>query len=172
MWCENAQPARFCVSQNSEQRAWRDPERCGGGYIHTPNSPCSGADRHTQLTYPHAFQGCPDARVKPYRLYWDSACAQQARRGWDRVTAREPQVTRVCGSDLGGLCSACPGGRGWPGSGALPPLPASPCLCAWGTEGLQGGSVALEGMSGQQALVLCPRLRICNSNSKPPRSPH
>ena len=83
--------------------------------------------------------GRPDARVRPHRLYWDSACAPQARSGWNRVTAREPQVTRVCGSDLGGLCSACPGGRGWPGSGALPPLPASPCLCASGTEGLWGG---------------------------------
>ena len=32
--------------------------------------------------------------------------------------------------------------------------------CAWGTEGLRGSSVALEGMSGQQGLVLCPRWRI------------
>ena len=32
----------------------------------------------------------------PHTLYWDSACAPWARRAWDRVTAREPQVTRVC----------------------------------------------------------------------------
>ena len=42
-------------------------------------------------------------------------------------------------SDLGGLCSLCPDERGWPSSGALIPLPTSPCLCAWGTEGLWGG---------------------------------
>ena len=45
-----------------------------------------------------------------------------------------------------GLCkvtsevtSLCPGGRAWPGSRALPPLPASLCLGALGTEGLRGG---------------------------------
>ena len=137
------------------------------GYIHAPNSPYSGAASHTQLTSSHAFQGLPDTRVRHHRLYWDSACAQQARRGWDRVTAREPQGTSVCGRDLGGLCSLCPGGQGWLGSGALPPLPVSPCLCAWGTEGLRGGSVALEGMSGQQALVLCPRLLIRETTKEP-----
>ena len=83
------------------------------------------------------------------------------------MTAREPQGTSVCGRDLGGLCSLCPGGQGWLGSGALPPLPVSPCLCAWGTEGLRGGSVALEGMSGQQALVLCPRLLIRETTKEP-----
>ena len=70
-------------------------------------------------------------------------------------------------SDLGGLYSLCPVGRGWLGSGALPPLPEPLCLCAWGTEGLRGGSVALEGMSGQQALVLCPRLLIRETTKEP-----
>ena len=115
------------------------PQERRRGYIHAPKSPYSGAASHTQLTSSHAFQGLPDTRVRHHRLYWDSACAQQARRGWDRVTAREPQGTSVCGRDLGGLCSLCPGGQGWLGSGALPPLPASLCLCAWGTEGLWGG---------------------------------
>ena len=43
----------------------------------------------------------------------------------------------------------------------------SPHPCAWGTEGLWGGSVALEVMSGQQALVLCPRWRIREITKEP-----
>ena len=43
----------------------------------------------------------------------------------------------------------------------------SPHPCAWGTEGLWGGSVALEEMSGQQGLVLCPRWRIRETTKEP-----
>ena len=64
------------------------------------------------------------------RLYWDSGYAPRARRAWDRVTARKPQVTRICAKPPGGLCSLCPGGLGWLCSGALPPpiIPVTVCL--------------------------------------------
>ena len=75
----------------------------------------------------------------PHRLYLISGCVPRARRGWDRVTARELQVTRVCAQRPGRSLSLCPEGQGWTSSRALPPLPASPCLCAWGTKGLWGG---------------------------------
>ena len=127
------------VSPRTLHGAWRDTQRGGGGTIQTPNRSCRGAARYTQLTSPCALQGRPDARVRTHRLYWDSGSAPRARRGWDRVTARELQVTRSVNSDVGGLCSLCPEGCGWPSSGALPPLPASLCLCSWGTEGLWGG---------------------------------
>ena len=100
-----------------------------------PQQPLHGHCK-AQLTSPRAFQGRPDARVRHHRLYWDSACAQQARRGWDRVTARKPRVISFCAKPPRCLCSLCQGGRGWLVSGVLPPLPASLCLCAWGTEGL------------------------------------
>ena len=84
------------VSPRTLHGAWRDTQRGGGGTIQAPNSPCRGATRYTQLTSPRAFQGRPDARVRTHRLSWDSGSAHWARRGWDRVTARELQVTRVC----------------------------------------------------------------------------
>ena len=84
------------VSPRTLHGAWRDTQRGGGGTIQAPNSPCRGAARYTQLTSPRAFQGRPDARVRTHRLSWDSGSAHWARRGWDRVTARELQVTRVC----------------------------------------------------------------------------
>ena len=139
LWCENAQPARFCVSQNTVHGAWRDPQRGGGGTTEAPTSPCRGAARHTQLTSPRAIQGWPDARVRPHRLYWDSACALWARMGRTEGQSGSLRSPGSVQSDLRGHCSLCPGGRAWQDSGALPRLPASPCLGALGTEGLRGG---------------------------------
>ena len=83
------------------------------------------------------------------RLYWDSGYAPRARRAWDRVTARKPQVTRVCAKRPGGLCSLCPGGCGWLGVGLF--LPSLHSLdCVPGAErACRAVSMALEGMSGQ-----------------------
>ncbi|KAM8942675.1 uncharacterized protein AAEQ78_014789 [Lycaon pictus] len=142
--CENAWPAHFCVSWSSVHGMRRHPQRGGGGTAQALTSSCRGAARHTQLTSPRAFQGRPDARVRtPQTLLRLSLCPRPGR-AWDRVTAGEPQVTRVCASALGGLCPLCSGGLGCPGSGALPPLPA-PCLCTWGTEGPRGGQRATRG---------------------------
>ena len=83
------------------------------------------------------------------RLYWDSGYAPRARRAWDRVTARKPQVTRVCAKRPGGLCSLCPGGCGWLGVGLF--LSSLHSLdCVPGAErACRAVSMALEGMSGQ-----------------------
>ena len=120
-------------------RAWRDPQRGGGGTTEAPTSPCRGTARHTQLTSPCAIQGWPDARFRPHRFYWDSACALWARMGGTEGQSGSLRSPGSVQSDLRGHCSLCPGGQAWQDSGALPPLPASPCLGAWGTKGLRGG---------------------------------
>ena len=84
------------------------------------------------------------------------------------MTIRKPQVTTVCAKPPGGLCSLCPGGRGWLGSGAIPPpiIPVPVCLgqrgparwSAWPWKGCQDSS------------PLCCA-QDCESK-KPPRSQH
>ena len=114
----------LCLQELCARGVERPPERRRGHHP-GPNQPLQGRRQaHTQLTSPRAYQGRPDTRVRTPRTLLGLSLCPRARRGWDRVTVREPQVTK----GLGGLCSLCPGGLGWPGSGTLPPLPASPCL--------------------------------------------
>ena len=70
-------------------------------------------------------------------------------------------------SDLRGHCSLCPGGRAWTCSGAIPPLPATRAWVPWAQRACRAVSVAVEVISGQQALVLCPRLRIRETTKEP-----
>ena len=82
--------------------------------------------------------GRPDARVRPHRLYWDSACAPQARSGWNRVTAREPQVTRVCGKQPGRSVLPLtrePGLAGFRGTSSTPCISVPVCLGHRGPAG-------------------------------------
>ena len=167
--CENAQPARFCVSQNSMHGVWRDTQRGGWGTIQAPNSPCRGATRYTELTSPRAFQGRPDARVRTHRLSWDSGSAHWARRGWDRVTARELQVTRVCAQRPG--WSVLPLSWGprmaeFRGTSSRPRIPVPVCL---GHKGPVGRS-AWPWKGCQDTRPWCCA-QDCKSG-KPPRSPH
>ena len=161
MWCENAQPARFCVSQNCVHGAWIDPQRGGRGTTQSPNSSCMGTARHTQLMSPRAFQGRPDARVRnPQTILGLSLCPMSQ----NGLGQSDSQGT----SGHQGLCKATwevcapsvqEAGAG-PVLGHVLPSP-HPHASVPGAQRACGVlSVALEGMSGQQALVLCPRLRI------------
>ena len=88
---------------------------------------------------------------------------------WTR-TVRQPGNLRSPGSvqsDLRGHCSLCPGGWAWTGSGALPPLPATCAWVPWAQRARRAVSVAVEVISGQQVLVLCPRLRIRETTKEP-----
>ena len=115
----------------------RPPERRRGHHP-GPNQPLQGRRQaHTQLTSPRAYQGRPDTRVRTPRTLLGLSPCPRARRGWDRVTVREPQVTRVCAKRPRRSVLPLSWGPGL--AGALRPLPASPCLCALGTEGLWGG---------------------------------
>ena len=77
----------------------------------------------------------------PHGLYWNSACAPRARRGWDRVTVREPQVTRVCAKRPRRSVlplSWGPGLAGFRGTSSPPRIPVPVCL---GHRGPVGRSV-------------------------------
>ena len=132
MLFENARLACSCVSRSSVHRVQRHPQRGGGGTAQAPTSPCRGAARHTQLTSPRAFQGRPDTRVRtPQTLLRLSLCPRPGQ-AWDRVTAGEPQVTRVCAKRPGRSVLPLSRGPGLPGlRGASSP--------PWGTEGPRGG---------------------------------
>ena len=134
LWCKNAQPDRFCVSQNSVHRAWIDPQRGGGGTTQSPNSPCMGTARHTQLTSPHSFQGRPDARVRtPQTILGLSLCptGQEGLGQSDGQGASGHQV--LCKATLD-VCA--PSVKGAGAGHVLGPLlhPSSPCLYAWGSQ--------------------------------------
>ena len=105
----------------------------------------------------------------PHTLYWDSACAPWARRAWDRVTAREPQVTRVCEKRPGR--SVLPLSRGprlaqFRGRYSPPCIPMPVCL---GHRGPVGWS-AWPRKGCQDTRPWCCA-QDCKSG-KPPRSPH
>ena len=158
----------MCVSQNSVHGVWRDPQRGGGGITQAPNSPCRGTARHTQLTSPRAFQGRPDARVRtPQTILGLSLCPA----GQNGLGQSDSQGT----SGHQGLCKAtwevcAPSVLGaWAGRvpGHFLPSP-HPRACVPRAQRACGAvSVALEGRSGPQALVLCPRLQIRETTKEP-----
>ena len=157
------------VSPRTLHGAWRDTQRGGGGTIQAPNTPCRGAAMYTQLTSPCALQGWPDTRVRTHRLYWDSGSAHRARMGWDRVTARELQVTRFCAQRRGR--SVLPLSRGpqmaeLRGTSSPPRIPVPVCL---GHRGPVGRSV-WPWKGCQDTRPWCC-VQDCKSG-KPPRSPH
>ena len=168
LWCENAQPDRFCVSQNSVHGAWIDPQRGGGGTTQSPNSPCMGTARHTQLTSPHSFQGRPDARVRtPQTILGLSLCptGQEGLGQSDGQGASGHQG--LCKATLDVCAPSVKGaGAGW-FLGYFLPSPYL-CACVLGEQRACGTvSVTLEGMSGEQALVLCPGLQIQETTDEP-----
>ena len=157
LWYENAQPARFCVIQNTVHRAWRDHQRGGGGTTQAPPAPA------------WALQGTADV---PTCLPGAARC-----RGQDPQTFLGLRLCPLGQEGLGqsdsqgasghqGLCTATwevcalsvlmnEDGRVL---GHLFPSP-HPRACVPGAQRACGAvSVALEGMPGHQALVLCPRL--------------
>ena len=124
-------------------------------------APAGGTARHTQLTSPRAFQGRPDARVRtPQTILGLSLCPA----GQNGLGQSDSHGT----SGHQGLCKATwevcapsvqEAGAG-PVLGHVLPSP-HPHASVPGAQRACGVlSTALEGMSGQQALVLCPRLRI------------
>lgn len=104
-----------------------------------------------------------------YRLYWDSACAPRARRGWDRVTAREPQVTRFCAKRPGR--SVLPLSRG-PGQAAFrgPSSPPGISVPVFLGHRQPAGPPAWPWKGCQDSRPLCCA-QDCESE-KPPRSRH
>lgn len=168
MWCENAQPARFCFSQNSVHGAWRHPQRGGGGTTQAPTSPCRGAARHTQLTSPCAFQGRPDARVRSLQTLLGLSLCPAGQEGLGQSDSQGASGHQVLCKATWEVCAPSVQGAG---AGRVPgPFLPSRHLraCVFGAQTACGAaSVALEGMSGQQALVLCPRLRIRETTEEP-----
>ena len=167
--CENAQPARFCVSQNSMHGVWRDTQRGGWGTIQAPNSPCGGAARYTELTSTRAFQGQPDARVRtPQTLLGLRLCPL----GQEGLGQSDSQGA----SGHQGLCTAtwevCTPSVLRAQDGRVPGhfLPSPhPRACMPGAQRACGAfSVALEEMSGPMPWCCA---QDCKSG-KPPRSPH
>ena len=158
LWCENAQPGHFCVSQNSAWDVERHPERRrghhpgpkhplqGGRHVHTADVPMclTGVARH---------QGQDPQTLLGLRL-----CPP----GQDGLGQSDSQGA----SGHQGLCTAT--GEVWAPSVLMNEdgrvlghfLPsAHPCACMPEAQRACGAvSVALEGMPGHQALVLCPRL--------------
>ena len=161
LWCENAQPALFCVSQNSVHGAWSDPQRGGGGITRAPNSPCRGTTRHTLLMSPCAFQGRTDARIRtPQTILGLILCPV----GQNGLGQSDSQGTSGHQGLCKVTCEVCAPSVQEARAGLVPGhvLPSPhPHASVPGAQRACGAlSVALEGMSGQQALVLCPRLRI------------
>ena len=122
--------------------AWgveRHPERRRGHHP-GPKQPLQGRHQVHRADVPTCLPGAARRQGQdPTDFTWTQAVSPGpggAGTEWQPGSFRSPGSVH---SDLGGLCSLCPEGRGWPSSGALPPVPASPCLCAWGTEGLWGG---------------------------------
>ena len=127
-----------------------------------------GTARHTQLTYPRAFQGRPDTRVMtPQTILGLSLCPKG-----QEVLGQSDSHGASCQQ---GLCkvtwevsapSVKGAGAGWFLRYFLP----SPhlCACVPGEQRACGAvSMTLEGMSGQQGLVLCPKLQIQETTEEP-----
>ena len=137
------------------QAAGTEPQKGGGGLTQATISLCTVAARHTKLTCPRAFQGPPMPGEGQTHAYWDSAHAPQARTGLE-----ESDSWGLVASVHDGLCK-CPGRSvlplsSGPGRAGLRGhfCPSSPRACSPGGERASGvGSVALEVMSGQQALA-------------------
>ena len=112
-----------------------------------PKQPLHRHCKAHKLTSPRAFQGRPDARVRtPHTILGLSLCPR-ARRAWDRVRAREPQVTRV--SVKRPWMSVLPLSRG-PGLAGFWGTFSPPRISVPGEQRAYGAvSVTLEGMSGQ-----------------------
>ena len=125
-----------------------------------PQEPLDGHCK-AQLTSPRAFQGRPDARVRnPQTILGLSLCpmsqnglGQSDSQGTSGHQGLFKATWEVCAP------SVQEAGAG-PVLGHILPSP-HPHASVPGAQRACGVlSVALEGMSGQQALVLCPRLRI------------
>jgi len=116
----------------------RPPERRRGYHL-GPISPCRGAARNTRLTSPRAFHRWPDAGVRTQQTLLGLRLCPTGQEGLGQSDSQEASGHQGLCKVTSEVTSLCPGGRAWPGSRALPPLPASLCLCAWGREGLQGG---------------------------------
>ena len=138
------------------------------GHHPGPNQPLQGRRQaYTQLTSPLAYQGRPDTRVRTPRTLLGLSPCPRARRGWDRVTARELQVTRVCEQRRGR--SVLPLSRGlrmakFRGTSSPPRIPVPVCL---GHRGPVGRS-AWPWKGCQDSRPLCCA-QDCESE-KPPRS--
>ena len=157
----------LCLQELCARGVERPPERRRGHHP-GPNQPLQGRRQaHTQLTSPRAYQGRPDTRVRtPPTLLGLSLCpAGQV--GWDRVTARKPQVTRVCAKRPRRSVlplSWGPGLAGFRGTSSSPRIPVPVCL---GHRGPVGRSVWKGGQDSRPWSCA----QDCKSE-KPPRSRH
>ena len=131
----------LCLQELCARGVERPPERRRGHHP-GPNQPLQGRHQaHTQLTSPRAYQGRPDTRVRTPRTLLGLSLCPAGRRGWDRVTVREPQVTRVCAKRPRRSVlplSWGPGLAGFRGTSSPPRIPVPVCL---GHRGPGGRSV-------------------------------
>lgn len=127
-----------------------------------------GTARHTQLTYPRASQGRPDTRVMTPRTILGLSLCLMGQEGLGQSDSQGASghqglckaTWEVCAPSVKGL------GAGWFLGHFLP----SPhlCACVPGEQrACQAVSGTQEGMSGPQALVLCPRLQIQETTDEP-----
>ena len=156
------------VSPRTLHGAWRDTQRGGGGTIQAPNSPCRGATRYTELMSPHAIQGQPDARVRTPQTLLDLRLCPPGQEGMGQSDSQGA-------SGHQGLCTAtwevCTPSVLRAQDGRVPghflPSPHPRAWVPWAQRACGAISVAMEVISGQQALVLCPRLRIQETTKEP-----